>query len=129
MPGGQVLTRRGAEPRVGTVSVRGIGGLLDIGVTAGVSRDVLMDAVGVSDADLHDPDARLPLAADIAAWQAFAKQISDPGFGVRAGAVAQRPRSALMLVSYSRAIVRQEWLVDFFVIVDVLAGRQTGRPI
>jgi len=39
----------------------------------------------VTDEDLRDPDARVPLASEIALWQTLASLIPDPEFGVRAG--------------------------------------------
>jgi hypothetical protein len=35
-------------------------------VNAGIRRDILMDAARVSTHDLHDCDARVPLASEIA---------------------------------------------------------------
>jgi hypothetical protein len=76
-----------------TVSVRAVSHLVDLGATAGIRRDILLGAAGATDADLHDPEARMPLAAEIAMWQTLAAHISDPEFGVRAGA-ASRLRTA-----------------------------------
>jgi AraC-like DNA-binding protein len=70
----------------GTAAVRPLGRLIEVGVAAGVGRELLMNAAGVTDADLRDPDARVPVAAEIAVWQVLAKKVSDPGFGVRVGA-------------------------------------------
>jgi AraC-like DNA-binding protein len=44
-----------------------------------------MEAAGVSEDDLRDPDTHLPVAAEIAIWQALARRVTDPGFGVLAG--------------------------------------------
>jgi AraC-like DNA-binding protein len=44
-----------------------------------------MDAARVADEKLRDPDARVPLATEIALWQTIAQHVSDPEFGVRAG--------------------------------------------
>jgi AraC-like DNA-binding protein len=77
-----------ARPRSvggGMVAVRVVGHLIDLGVAAGIRHDTLRDAAGVTDEDLRDPDARVPLAAEIALWQTLARHISDPEFGVRAG--------------------------------------------
>jgi AraC-like DNA-binding protein len=70
----------------GTVAARAVGRLIDIGVQAGVNRGLLMSAAAVTEGELHDPDRRLPVAAEIALWQALARNVTDPGFGVRAGA-------------------------------------------
>jgi AraC-like DNA-binding protein len=52
-------------------------------MTAGIRREVLLEAAGVTDADLRDSDAHLPLAAEIALWQTLTQHISDPAFGIR----------------------------------------------
>src|SRR5512138_3299013 len=82
--GGTARTR-GTRAKAGTVAVRVVGHLIDLGVTAGIRRDILIDAAGVIDTNLRDPDARVPMAAEIALWQTLASHISDPEFGVRAG--------------------------------------------
>jgi hypothetical protein len=69
----------------GTVSVAVVARLIDIGVEAGMRRDLLMGAARVDEQSLHDPDARVPLAAEIAVWQTLAKHTRDPEFGVRIG--------------------------------------------
>jgi AraC-like DNA-binding protein len=76
---------RGAAVTAKTVSVRVLGHLIDVGVAAGIRRDILTDAAGVTAQELLDPDARLPLAAEIAVWQTLARYVSDPEFGIRAG--------------------------------------------
>lgn len=76
---------RRATPRAGTVSVSAMRRLLVIGTNAGIPEQVLMAAVGLSPADLEDPDGHVPLAAEVALWQTFARRIADPGFGVRNG--------------------------------------------
>ena len=84
------LRRRATGARTGavstgTVAARAVGHLIDLGAGAGIRRDIMLDAAGVSDEDLHNPDARVPLAAEIALWQTLARHISDPEYGVRAG--------------------------------------------
>lgn len=80
----------------GTVSVRAVAMVIDIGVAAGISRTVLQKAADATDADLRDPDGRLPVAAAIALWQALAKHIPDPGFGVAAGAALRLRQLGLL---------------------------------
>lgn len=75
-----------AAVSAGTVSVRAVATVIDVGVAAGISRTVLLNAANARDEDLRDPDARLPVAAAIAVWQALARHIPDAGFGVTAGA-------------------------------------------
>jgi AraC-like DNA-binding protein len=79
---------RASRPCVGgrTVAARAVARLIDIGIQAGVSRELLLSAAGVTELQLRDPDGRLPVAAEIALWQALARNVTDPGFGVRAGA-------------------------------------------
>jgi AraC-like DNA-binding protein len=81
-----------------TVSVYAVSHLIDLGVAAGIRRDILTDAAHITDEYLREADARVPLAAEIALWQVLAKHISDPEFGVRAGA-AYRLR-AMGLLGY-----------------------------
>jgi len=68
------------------VTVRAVSNLVDLGVNAGIRRGILLAAAGGGDDQLHDADARVPVAAEIALWQTLAKHIADPEFGVRAGA-------------------------------------------
>jgi AraC-like DNA-binding protein len=82
----------------GSVAVRALSGLVDLGVAAGIRRDILLDAAGVTDEVFRSPDARLPLAAEIALWQTLARHVPAPEFGVRAGA-AHRLRT-MGLVGY-----------------------------
>lgn len=82
---GGASSARGATVTAATVSARVVGRLIDVGVNAGIRRDILMDAARVSPHDLHDCDARVPLASEIALWQTLAKHISDPEFGIRGG--------------------------------------------
>ena len=81
----RVSSARGAAVTAATVSARVVGRLIDVGVNAGIRRNILMDAARVSAPDLHDCDARVPLASEIALWQTLAKHISDPEFGIRGG--------------------------------------------
>jgi len=77
---------RARSVSVGTVAAHALRDLIDLGVSAGIRQDILTAAAGVTDADLRDPDARVPLTAEIALWQTLARHISDPEFGVQAGA-------------------------------------------
>jgi AraC-like DNA-binding protein len=77
---------RGAAVTASTVAVRVVNHLIDIGVTEGIRREVLKSAAGVTEKSLRDPDARVPLAAEIALWQTLGRHVADPEFGVRAGA-------------------------------------------
>ena len=84
------IRHRSSRPRsvaaiARTVAVRAVNHLIDVGVAAGIRRDILTAAADLTDADLRDPDARVPLASEIALWQTLASQIPDPQFGVRAG--------------------------------------------
>ena len=76
---------RAGAVRTGTVAARTVAHLIDLGAAESIRRDVLLDAAGVSDEDLRNPDARVPLASEIALWQTLARHISDPEFGIRAG--------------------------------------------
>jgi len=90
--------RRRAAVTARTVAVRAVRHIIDVGLDAGIRRDVLTAAAHVSDEDLRDPDARVPLAAEVALWQTLAAHISDPEFGVRAGAA--HPLHTMGLLGY-----------------------------
>ena len=76
---------RGDAVGAGTVSARVARHLIDMGVAAGIRRDFLLDAAGLTDETLRNPEARVPLATEIALWQGLAVQVPDPEFGVQAG--------------------------------------------
>jgi len=80
-----LLPRRNVAPRVGTVSARAVLAIITAAAAAGVRRDVLMRVAGLTDSDVHDPDARVATTAEIAVWQLITRQVRDPGFGIRAG--------------------------------------------
>ncbi|MGE3600218.1 MAG: AraC family transcriptional regulator [Dehalococcoidia bacterium] len=90
-----VRPSKGAAPQ-GTVLARAVARIVDVGLMAGVSRQALLAAAGVTDEELGDPDARLPVATEIALWQLIAEHTSDPGFAIQAGA-AFRIRAAGLL--------------------------------
>jgi AraC-like DNA-binding protein len=68
-----------------TVSARIVKHLIDLGISAGISRDLMLAGAGVTDDDLRDPDAHVPVVAEIALWQLLARDITEPEFGVCAG--------------------------------------------
>lgn len=65
-----------------------------------------MDAASIADEDLRDPDARIPLAAEIAMWQTIAKLVTEPGFGIHAAAPFALRRMGLVgyLASFSATL-------------------------
>jgi AraC-like DNA-binding protein len=97
-PGRRRSSRARAGVRVGVVAVRSVARLIDVGIAAGIRPEILMDAAGVGDDDLRDPDVHLPLTAEIALWQALSSHVGDPGFGVQAGAAL--PIRELGLLGY-----------------------------
>lgn len=106
--------RRGRAPRrrsragsSGTVAAGTIARLISLAEAQGVSGRLLLDAAGIASGQLQDPDARLPLAAEIAIWQTLAQR-ADPACGVRAG-TAFRVRSMGLVgyVAYFSATLRQ----------------------
>src|SRR4051812_46738056 len=74
-----------APAKAGTVSVRFVMWLIETGVDAGIPRNVLMDAAGVTPENLIDPDARVPLASELALWNTLSTRLSDPALGLRMG--------------------------------------------
>jgi AraC-like DNA-binding protein len=79
------MPRRRKGVHDGSSSARFLNRLIDEGVAAGVSRPLLLAAAGLREADLANPDARVPLAAEVAAWRTLARLVADPGFAVRMG--------------------------------------------
>lgn len=90
----------------GTASSRAVGRVIAVGVAAGIRRELLTDAAGVTEADLRDPDARVPVAAEIALWQTLAKHTADGGFGVEAGAAFRFRETGLVgyVMSFSATL-------------------------
>jgi AraC-like DNA-binding protein len=88
--------KRGAGLTAATVSARAVGRLIDVGVAAGIRRDILMAAARVTEEDLCDSDARVPLASEIAIWQTLARHTADPEFGIRSGQAFSLRRMGLV---------------------------------
>ena len=86
---GQASRTPAGPAATGTVAIRAVLRPIEAGTAAGIPRGVLMDAAGITDADLDDPDARVPVAAEVAVWHALASQIADSGFAIRAAATAR----------------------------------------
>jgi AraC-like DNA-binding protein len=51
----------------------------------GVDRADLLRAAKIDEAQLHDPDARIPLSAIVRLWHAATLRVPDPAFGLRLG--------------------------------------------
>ena len=124
-----------AGPMAGTVSVRAVATIIDVGVAAGIPRDTLMRAADATDKDLRDPDARLPVAAIIAVWEAIARRTRDPGFGVSAGASLRVRQLGLLgyvacfsatLLGALRRIQRYDRLVTEEVEISLRESRPRG---
>jgi AraC-like DNA-binding protein len=69
----------------GTLSNVAVHLVMQVGIAAGLRREVLLAAADITEKDLSDPDARFPIATTIAMWEALARRVSDPAFGVSAG--------------------------------------------
>lgn len=93
--------------RAGTVAVRALTRIVEAGVAAGIPRDVLIAAAGLTNAQLADVDGHVPLTAEIALWQMLAQRVKDPDFGIRNGAQFRvRPAGLLGYVMLFSATVR-----------------------
>lgn len=93
--------------RAGTVAVRAITNIIEAGAAAGISRDVLIAAAGLTSAQLADVDGHVPVTAEIALWQTLAQRVRDPDFGIRNGAQFRvRPAGLLGYVLMFSATVR-----------------------
>jgi AraC-like DNA-binding protein len=84
--------------RVGTVSLRALARVIDVGVSAGLPRSVLLATAELQPEQLADPDSHVSLAAEIALWQMLSQRVSDPAFGIRSGAAF--PVGAAGLLGY-----------------------------
>jgi AraC-like DNA-binding protein len=78
------------------VLVRALQRVIDLGRSAGVPPALLLKLTGLTDAALRDPDARVPVVAEVSAWQALAKRVPDPEFGVRGGAAVRARQLGLL---------------------------------
>jgi AraC-like DNA-binding protein len=92
-----------------------------------------MEAAGVGEGDLRDPDARVPVAAEIAVWQALAQYISEPGFGVTAGAASRLRQFGLLgyIASFSATLRHALRRVERYgrVLTEAVEFKlQEGRP-
>jgi len=79
---------------------------LRIGVAEGMRRDALVEAAGLQEIDLGDPDARVPLSTQVALLQLVAKFAPDPGAGTRESGCRRRYWRACS----SRSIRRRDLL-------------------
>ena len=82
--------------------------LLSFATQAGLPRDILLEAAGLGDQDLSDPDTRVPFSKFVALWQCIARAShpSDPEFGIRWGASLQLHDWGLLgyAMSYSETL-------------------------
>jgi AraC-like DNA-binding protein len=70
----------------------------------GVSREDLLREARLTEAQLQDPDARVPVSALVGLWRAIVSRVPDPAIGLRLGADI-RVRE-LGLVGYTMAVSR-----------------------
>ena len=89
-----------------TVQARIIARTLQLAVAEGMRRDALVEAAGLDGVDLADPEARVPLSLQVALLHLIAKGVSDPGFGVRAGATLDIRETGVLgyIMSYSATL-------------------------
>jgi AraC-like DNA-binding protein len=76
---------RGPNVSAATLSTVAVRLVMQVGIAAGLRPEVLLAAADITEKDLRDSDARLPIATTIAMWEAIARYASDPALGVRAG--------------------------------------------
>ena len=67
----------------------------------GLPRDILLDATGLRDVDLRNPDTRVPSWAYVALWHLIARHAPDAGVAIRMGAAV--PVRQWGLVGYAMA--------------------------
>jgi AraC-like DNA-binding protein len=90
----------------GTLSVAAVRLVVQVGIAAGLQRQILLAAGAITEDDLRDPDARLPVATTVAIWEAIGRFTSDSAFGVKAaGSLKVRQLGLLGYVaSYSSTL-------------------------
>src|SRR3954462_5068299 len=108
MTGGTLSARssRRARRPTGTVLARVPAMMIEHAVAEGMDRQALIHGAGLTGVDLSDGDARVSIATQVALWQLLAKGLSDPGFGVRAGASVQVRKAGLLgyIMAYSATL-------------------------
>lgn len=72
-----------------SVAVQVIRTIVRAGQAAGADAEVALAQAGIAPQLLTDPDARVPLAAEEALWEAFARESGDPLFGLHAAQTIQ----------------------------------------
>lgn len=79
---------------------------VELAVAEGMNREVLTEAAGLARLNLADPDSRVPVSTQVALWQLIAKNIPDPGFGVRGGASLKARDAGLLgyVMSFSATL-------------------------
>lgn len=90
----------------GTLSMVAVRLVMQVGIAGGLRPEVLLAAGGITEEDLRDSDARVPIATTIAMWEAIARWVSDPAFGVRAGRALRVRQLGLLgyLASFSATL-------------------------
>jgi len=73
-------------PVEGTILVAVVADVVGAAESLGVKRDDLLAAAGLDEAVLADPDARVPVTADFAVWQALSGRQVGLALGERLGA-------------------------------------------
>ena len=59
--------------------------LLTFGEDHGLNRRELLSMIGVSDDQISDPDARVPVIKSLKLWQVLAAAVPDPDIGLHVG--------------------------------------------
>lgn len=119
-----------------TVSTRVVQRLIEFGVSLGVERELLESVTSVPNLETSDPDARIPLSAQVALWQLIARHVPDPGAGVRGGASFRVRDSGLLGYAVSFAPTLRDalgalgrFIHIFSEAVDVNVNHAGGRLI
>jgi AraC-like DNA-binding protein len=73
--------------------------LLDVGVQHGLERAWLLQAVGLTEEALHDPDARISIGVIWELWRTIIDVVPDPHLGLKMG--EDRDMGPLGVVGYS----------------------------
>jgi AraC-like DNA-binding protein len=105
--------------------------ILELAEDEGLDRNELLLVSNLSEADLHDPDARLPVRVVWSLWEELIRRVPDPSLGVRFGSSGSARDLGLVgyTMLHSRSLGRaMDRLIRYVhILMDVLELRWGAR--
>jgi AraC-like DNA-binding protein len=129
-----VTGRRGLEPRAKEPTGLARLALIHLDRTAqlGLSRPELLGAAGLTEEQLRDPDARIPLSALVRLWHAVTERVPDPTLGLLLGAPTRARELGLvgytMLFSHTIGAALQRYARYSRIMADTLVVHLDATP-